>query len=143
MLYTPSFRKSAYALTTAAALGMGALFPQTANALTVQECKWLAGAAGAYVKAQPKGTFSTQFLDSVKSYLAPDFKTLNCSGKNIVVTSISDLAGWLAIENGARQNGVNVAKEVVIVVAPGSDPKVPALVAQRDRNVGKQASVAP
>ena len=114
---------------------MGALFPHTAHALTLQECKGFAAVAGAYVKAQPKGTFSTVFLDSVKAYvLTSDGKGLSCSGNSITVTSISDLAGWLAIENGTRDNGINAAREITIKLAPGSDPKLPQLIAQRDKN---------
>ncbi len=143
MLYTPAFRKSAYALTTAAVLGMSGLFPQTAQALTIQECKGLAAFAGAYVREQSKRTFTRGFLDSVKAYIAPDGKTLSCSGKTIAVSTIDDLAGWIGIENNARSVGINVGRDITLVLQPGADPKLPQLIAQRDRNIGKQASAAP
>ncbi len=140
----PSFRKGAIALTTAATIGASMMFPQTGFALTSKDCKGLAGLFTEYTRAQPKGTFSADYINSVVKYIIPDGKTPDCSGPStIAISTMSDFAGWTDIETGAKANGINVMREVKISLLPGSDPRLPNLVAQRERALAQQAAANP
>jgi hypothetical protein len=143
-LHPNAFRRAVIGVTAAAAV----MLPQTANALTLDQCQSFAGSFKAYVLAQPKGTFSLPFVQSVRQYVIPDGKIQDCSGKDesgkatIQIYSLDDFAGWVNVELMAKSGGIRVAPEVRVVLYPGADPKLPDLLAKRERQLSEQASIA-
>jgi hypothetical protein len=145
MPLSPStFRHAAIGISTAAVL----MLPQAANALTMQACEQFAAGFKAYVKAQPKGTFTAPFIQSVRNYVIPDGKVQDCSGRDesgratINVMSLDDFTGWVNVENMAKAAGVLVAPEVRVVLIPGADPRISDLLAKRERQLSEQAALA-
>jgi hypothetical protein len=137
-----AFRRTGILLTTTAALA----FPQAAHALDLQACGKFSAGFRAYAHAQPKGTFSLPFIQSVRAYVQPDGKTETCSGKGndgramISLYKLDDFTGWVNVGNNARANGINVAPEVKLVVYAGGDPRLQALITKHERQLSEQAA---
>jgi hypothetical protein len=116
-----ALRRGAFALATVAAM-LGASGAQAAN-FTDHECSQISVAAGQVVQALGPKTLSEDFRRSFLLFMAPDGKTLTCTGPTQIATPTGkDIDAYntirLLLPFSLQERGVRAVAELPSPVAP-------------------------